>query len=118
MPNPSARGFARAVNSRQRLVHMIAARVDGTGTAALLSGSQELTLTDNGTGDYTLTLATPAQQVPTVLLTSKTSAVEVRLGTVTASAVQVLGFASADGTTATDCDFDVLIIASDAADEV
>lgn len=34
-------------------------KVDGTGTAAILSGGTQATLTDNGTGDYTLTF-TPA----------------------------------------------------------
>jgi hypothetical protein len=100
------------------MVHVIGSRVDGTGTAALLSGSRELTLTDNGTGDYTLTFAVPYKQVPVVVGLPVTAGVVLRIGAVSVSAVQILVFATADGTTATDADFHVMIMGSDVADEV
>jgi len=113
----SVRDFARGVSNRQRLVHTIFSRVDGTGTASLLSGSKELTLTDNGVGDYTLTFAQPYVQVPVVSVTSVTSAVNVQLFAVSVSAVQIKTFA-VDGTTPKDADFHVVIIGSDAESEV
>lgn len=36
--------------------------VNGTGTAAVTQGSQYVTLEDNGTGDYTLTLKQPGSR--------------------------------------------------------
>lgn len=114
----SARGFSRSVRSRQRLAHIIAARVDGTGTAALLSGSNELTLTDNGTGDYTLTFGTAYQQVPVVVATPVTTGIHLEIAAVSATSVQINAFAVSDGTTATDADFHIMIVGSDAADEV
>lgn len=113
----SARGFSRGVKSRQRLVHIISARVDGTGTAALLSGSKELTLTDNGAGDYTLTFAQAFKQIPQVFVQSKT-ANTYAITVPAVGSVQVLVKQVADGTTATDADFDVMIIGSDAGDAV
>lgn len=118
MPQPNARGFARELQSRQRLIHVIGSRVDGTGTAALLSGSNELTLTDNGTGDYTLTFDVAFKQVPVVVATPVTAGISLQIGTLSASAVQILAVATSDGTTATDADFHVMIMGSDAADEV
>lgn len=113
----TARGFSRVVKARQRLSHLIAARVDGTGTAAMLAGGNELTLTDNGTGDYTLTLATPSKKTPVVVATSLTAGVDVRIGTLAAGSVQILGIDTTDGSTAADCDFHVMIMCSDDADE-
>lgn len=116
----SARGFARSLNARQRLAHMIAARVDGTGTAAMLEGGQEITLTDNGTGDYTLTFAQAFERIPTVVVTPIGAAGDIvaTIGTISVSAVQILGWDGTDGTTAKDMDFHVLIMGFDAADEV
>lgn len=118
MPNASQRGFARSIQSRQRLTHMIASRVDGTGTAALLSGSNELTLTDNGTGDYTLTYAVPFKQVPVVVALSKTADSILILAASAVGSCQITAFDATDGTTAKDVDFDILILGSDAADAV
>ena len=113
----SSRGFARPVASRQRLSQIIIARVDGTGTASLLSGSKELTLTDNGTGDYTLALVQAFVQVPMVVATALTAATHVQIFAVSASSIQIKCFAM-DGTTAQDADFHIMIMGSDAAEEV
>lgn len=117
----SGRGFSREVQVRQRLTHMIAARVDGTGTASILEGGNELTLTDNGTGDYTLTFSDQSfQRVPTVVVTpiGASGDVVATLGTLSTSAVQILLWDGTDGTTAKDGDFHVLIVGSDAPDAV
>ena len=118
MPRANARGFARAIDSRQRATHMIVARVDGTGTAALLSGSNELTLTDNGTGDYTLTYSTAYKQVPVIMCQSKTTGVLCEVAASSATSCQINCFDVATGAAATDCDFDIMILGSDAEDEV
>lgn len=118
MSDISARGFSRSVQSRQRVVHMIASRVDGTGAASLLSGSQELTLTDNGVGDYTLTFAKPYSQVPVVMCSTLTANSVLQVSAVSVSACTIKAWQAADGVTAVDVDFHVLIVGSDAADEV
>lgn len=120
MPNYNSRGFARSVQSRQRLVHMIAGRVDGTGTAEILEGGNEMSLTDNGTGDYTLTFGQAFQRVPTVVVTpiGASGDVVATLGTLSASAVQILCWDGTDGTTAKDADFHVMIVGSDGPDVI
>lgn len=112
-----ARGFSRSVKCRQRLPHIIGARVDGTGTAAMLEGTQEITLTDNGTGDYTLTFAVPFKRVPVVVASALTAATHIKLHAVAVGSVQIKTYAM-DGTTAQDADFHVQILGFDAADEV
>ena len=55
----------RPVESSQRKMRMLALKVDGTGTAALSGPSSlEATLTDNGTGDYTITFDKAFSQAP------------------------------------------------------
>jgi len=112
----NARGFARGVQNRQRLVHEIHALLDGTGTAALTHGGQELTLTDNGTGDYTLTLRVPARRILAVHATPLTADCAVQVGTVAVGSVQLL--ATDLAAAAKDADMYVTIVVSDAADEV
>lgn len=114
----SARKFARAVSVSQRLPHMIFARIDGTGTASVLEGSHELVLTDNGVGDYTLTFAQSFGRIPTVVCTLLTTNTYAMISTVSTTAVRILVKQVADGSTATDADFHVLISGCDAADEV
>lgn len=48
----------REVKTSQRLPRMLAIKVDGV-APAILVGKFDATLTDNGIGDYTLTLAKP-----------------------------------------------------------
>jgi hypothetical protein len=116
MSNISARGFARSVQARQRLVHQIHVKLTGTGTAALNHGGNEVTLTDNGTGDYTLTLRTAAQRILAVHATPATANTAVVVGTVTTSAVQLLATDLANS--AQDAVMYVTIVVSDVADEV
>ena len=116
MPSMGARGFARGMNARQRMVHEIHAKLTGTGTAALNHGAQELSLTDNGTGDYTLTLLTPAKRILAVHATPLTADCAVQVGTVSVSAVQLL--ATDLAAVAKDAVMYVTIVVSDAADEV
>lgn len=111
-------GFARTVKSPQRLIRAMSAKVDGTGTVAL-SGTcaNDMSLTDNGTGDYTLTFDVAYERVPEVLVTPVTADVVARIGTVAAGSVQIL-LAKASDQAAVDGDFHVLIIGSDALDAI
>jgi len=111
----------REVRNMQRGPRMIAAQIDGTGTAALLVGSaREVVLTDNDTGDYTLEVSSPFAREPVVVATPVGAAgdVVVTLGTVTASSIQILAWDGTDGTTAKDADIHVMIMGFDAEDEI
>ena len=68
---------------------LFAFKVDGTGTAKLTgSGANQATLTDNGTGDYSITLNT--------------------------AATNLAGGVAAVPAAAVDCDFDVIAIVAKA----
>lgn len=107
----------REITCTQRLASVIGARVTGTGTAAINAGSTELTLTDNGTGDYTLTFVKPFARVPIVTVGVLTSNAIHQISSVSATAVRILGFQGTDGTTAKDIVFHVMILGFDSADE-
>lgn len=104
----------RDLKGTQRLPRVLALRVDGTGTASILEGSTDATLTDNGTGDYTLTFAKAFARVPVCVVTPVTAGLIPNV-TPLAASVQVT-LKAADGTTATDGDFHVLVHGWDAAD--
>lgn len=108
----------RDVKSPQRQMRLMALRLDGTGTAEILEGSTMATLTDNGTGDYTLALAEPLGRLPIVVATPVTADVIVQIGTLAVDSVQLLCFDATDGTTAKDADLHILITGSEVADEV
>ena len=110
-------GFARSVKSPQRLMRIMSAKVDGTGTAAL-SGTcaNDMVLTDNNTGDYTLTFGVPFERVPEVVALPITDNIVLKIGTISVSAVQILS-ENLSGS-ATDADFHVMILGSDAIDAI
>lgn len=107
----------REIKGTQRLPRVLAFRVDGTGTASILEGAFDATLTDNGTGDYTLTFAKPFARVPVVLGASILAASGVvEIDAISATAIGIKTFA-VDGTTATDVDFHVALLGFDSADQ-
>ena len=110
-------GFgSKIVESPQRKMQLITLKKSGLGTPAI-SGScaNFCTITDNGTGDYTINLTEiPLAQVPEVFVQVKTDNRIAKLGTVTALAVRVLTEdLSGD---AAEADFDLLIVGSLARD--
>ena len=111
------RNFSRSVKCGQRQPYMIALRVDGTGTASILEGSNEVTLTDNGTGDYTLTFSEPFSRVPSVVATPVTADIYCQIATVAVSSVNIKTF-NVSAQAATDADFHVMVMGFDAADAV
>lgn len=116
MPQFSSRGFMRSVKSTQRNPTLLGFRVDGTGTASLLEGTTDGTLTDNGTGDYTITFSQAFGRTPVVSITPVTTGIHCEIKAISTTALQVNTFAVADGTTATDADFHVVVFGYDSAD--
>ena len=111
-------GFRRVVKSTQVRTRIMGFRVDGTGTASITAGSGDATLTDNGTGDYTLTWNEAFQRAPVCVATCTTNATYPEIQTPTTTAVQILTVASGDGSTATDADFEMIVHGWDSSDEV
>lgn len=84
--------------------------VDGSGTAAISVGSTDATLTDNGTGDWTLTFTKAFKRAPICVVTGATRA---QLQTApTTTAVRILGF-NAAGSAAADQVFTVFCLGYD-----
>jgi len=108
----------REVMANQREMRLLGFQLDGAGTASLTKGSQDATLTDNGTGDYTLTFSKAFAQVPTVVATPLTADVILQIAAVAVSSVQIKAFDATDGTTAKDCDLHALAFGSDSDYEV
>lgn len=110
-------GFGRmAVESPQRKMQLISLKKTGLGTP-VLSGScaSFCTVTDNGVGDYTINLDKfPLAQVPEAVVTVTTDNRQVKLGTVTKLAVQVLTEDLAGA--AAEADFHIMIFGSLASD--
>lgn len=98
-------------------MRLMGIRLDGTGTASILEGAQMVTLTDNGTGDYTLALAEPLGRLPVVTALPLTAETIVQINSVSAEEINLLCF-EVDGTTPKDADLHILILGSEVADEV
>lgn len=106
----------RNVQNALRKSRQIALRVTGTGTAVIDEGGTQATLTDNNTGDYTLTFVEPFIRVPTVtvsMVTASTRA-EVPAAQLAAGSIKILTFGY-NNTTPTDAVFHVLVTGFDAA---
>lgn len=110
-------GKSQQVVSPQRRMRIMSVKVDGTGTAAL-SGtcSNNFSLTDNGTGDYNINPRIPFGRAPEVIATPITDNIICKVGTVTASAIQILT-ENLSGS-ATDADFHLIVLGSDSADQI
>lgn len=108
---------SKHVQCPQRKTRVMGVIVDGTGTAALGGFcANNMALTDNGTGDYTLTYDLPFGQVPSVVATPVTDNIICKIGTNAVGSVQVLT-ENLSGS-ATDADFHVIIMGSDSADQI
>lgn len=105
----------RSVKSTQRLMRLMSAKVDGTGTAALGGTcANDMSLVDNGVGDYSLTFDAAFEQIPEVVVTPVTADVICKIEAVAKGSVQITCFDATDGTTAKDADFHVMVLGSDA----
>jgi hypothetical protein len=104
----------RQVETSQRKTRMIGFEVDGTGTAAMTTGSKDATLVDNGTGNYTLTFTKPATRAITAVATSKTAALYCVVTALSTTSVTVKSHDAAG--TATDADFYLMVMLADAGE--
>lgn len=108
----------REIKGTQRLPRLLVFRVTGTGTAAIDEGNSDATLTDNGTGDYTLTFARPFLRTPVVVVGVLTSNTIHQISSVSTTAARIKTFAGNDGTTAKDAVIHAMILGWDCADKV
>lgn len=106
----------RELKGTQRLPRALFFKLTGTGTAALGEGKYDATLTDNGTGDYTLTFVKPFARTPVVNVNSLTAGIQIKLHALSTTAIQIKSFA-VDGTTATDAVLDIAVFGWDSADQ-
>lgn len=105
----------REIKSTQRLPRQLHFKVDGTGAASILVGSKDATLTDGGTGDYTLTFVKPFARVPVVVASSMTAGAVIQIASASVSAVQIL--VKDTSAAALDADLMVIVQGFDAVDE-
>lgn len=98
------------VGIRQADAELIPFTIDGTGTAAITEGKFRGTLTDNGTGDYTITLTRPAQrQLQLAGYGAETANLQAQIVSRSTSTMRVK-FTNNSGT-ATDTIFDITLVA-------
>lgn len=105
----------RELKVTQRLARLLAFALTGTGTAALGAGAFDGTLTDNGTGDYTIAFAKPFARAPIVTASSLTAGIIIKIHAVSTTSLQIKTYA-VDGTTATDAVIHIHAIGFDSAD--
>lgn len=108
----------RPVESAQRKMRQMFIIVDGTGTASISGPSSlECTLTDNGTGDYTLTFDKAFAQAPVATVTMVTTNTYPRIHASSTSSIQIKTLQVADGSTATDADFHIVLTGCDVSEK-
>lgn len=105
----------REIKCSQRLPRQLHFKVQGTGTASILVGESDASLTDNGTGDYTLTFSKPFARVPVVVASSMTAGAIIQVAVASVSACQLVVTDAAAA--ALDADLMVIVQGFDAADE-
>lgn len=101
------------VSTRMAGPRLVAFFVDGTGTASISGPDKDLvTLTDNGTGDYSITFATTLQQTPFVFAPmSHTADVMFSVTTaITTTVVRILSRTVETTPAAVDADFQVMML--------
>lgn len=104
----------RSLKAPQRNVRVLDFKVTGTGTAAINTGASQGTLTDNGTGDYTIALRNPALRAISAQATAGTAALYVAVTDLSASSVTFKSYNAAG--TATDSIVYLQVIVSDSAE--
>lgn len=92
-------------------------RVDGTGTASIEEGQFAATLTDNGTGDYTITFVNPFTRIIAAVATALEGAnLSAEVDTLSTTAVRVKFTNNSDA--AVDTKFSLFVFGSDSSDEI
>lgn len=114
----------REMKCPQRLTRVLPLRIDGGDVAGgtdttdgILEGWQHCTITENSSGNYTITFNTPFARVPVVTSMTATDVSTLRMVAVTASSVQVEQVGADQTTPLADGDFHLLVVGFDSADE-
>lgn len=114
----------REMKSPQRGVRVIPIRIDGSSvgggtdtTDGIEEGKFHCTITENGSGDYTITFNTAFARTPVVMLTPITDVTTVRLKEVSATAFTVEQVGADQTTPEADADFHALVVGFDVADQ-
>lgn len=105
-------GHRRSVKIPQIAPRIEAYAIDGTGTASLGVGAEDGTLTDNGTGDYSVTFKQSFLREPIVLCTGKDYCAQC-LAAATTTGFQVGAFDQGGAYAAVDDEIYVLVIGFD-----
>jgi hypothetical protein len=112
------------VMSRQRLETRIMVHIDGSAvgggtltTNGVLRGYEHVKVTENGSGDYTITLNEAGAQACMAIATPITALSNVEIAAATASTVQVLQRTATTAAALADADFYVEIFVYGSADE-
>lgn len=113
------------VKSVQRKVRTIPLRIDGGDVAGgtdtkngILEGKEHCTITENSSGDYTVTFTEPFQRTPVVLLTSATDVSTVWLKAVSATSFRVEQVGADQTTPLADGDWHAIVFGFDAVDQI
>jgi hypothetical protein len=114
----------REMKSVQRGIRVIPLRIDGGdvagGTATtngVLEGKYHCTITENSSGDYTVTFNTAFSRTPVVLLTSATDVSTIWLKSVSTTAFRVEQVGADQTTPLADADWHALVVGFDADDQ-
>ena len=111
----SANAKNNAITTIKSTPRIVCFRVDGLGQAARLEGPDKnlAAITDNGTGDYTITFATELQELPYIFAPMSETADICFMHHATAptrTVVRILSKSVGTSPTATDCDFQVMML--------
>ncbi len=105
---------SNVLRSKWRNARLFTLFLDGTSTASISGPDAHLfTLTDNGTGDYTLTAATAFTEPPYVSCMSLTANIAFALGSApTTTVINIVASEVDDAPVPKDADFQVIIYGS------
>lgn len=113
----------REVKSHQRLVRQLYFHIDGSAVAGgtgttngMLVGATEGTITENSSGNYTITFAQAGSRLLNVQATTNTDVTTLRIIASSATSVQVEQVGADQTTPTADGDFFLAVTLSDAAD--
>lgn len=114
----------RPMQCVQRLTRVLPIRVDGSAVAGgtdttdgLLEGSQHCTITENSSGNYTISFNTPFHRTPVVTCMTATDVTTLRIVAVDNTSVQVEQVGADQTTAEADGDFHLLVVGFDTADQ-
>lgn len=114
----------REMKSPQRLVRCLFFRIDGSavagGTATtngIDEGEYSGTITENGSGDYTITFSQAFARTPVVMITPVTDVTTCRIKAVSTTSVNIEQVGADQTTPEADADFHVLVVGFDTADQ-